>query len=166
MKEGSAVFCAEAIRRITREEVENVFNARIVLKLKLGPKGIVPTQPHSTDACWDLYATEDIDIGTGKVAEVPTDIYIDIPVGFEGELKTRSSYGKSGIRVHHSVIDAGYKGEISPFVHNSANSCLVIKAGDRIAQFCLRRKVNIGWSIVNDLGASERGTQGHGSSGR
>ncbi len=154
------------IRNVARAEAVKVLNERIVLKLKLGPKGIVPTQPHLTDACWDLYAVEDIEIDTCEVAEVPTDIYIDIPAGFEGELKTRSSHGKKGIRVHHSVIDAGYKGEIFPFVHNSANSRLVIKAGDRIAQLCLRRKVVIGWSNVNDLSDSERGKQCLGSSGR
>lgn len=134
--------------------------------IKLDEEAIMPTQPYSGDACWDLYAREDIWARPGLATHVSTGVYIDIPSGYEGELKARSSHGKLGILVHHGAFDAGYQGEISPFIINMTPARLEIRKGDRIAQFCLRRKYNIKWRKVCTFTTSERGTAGHGSSGR
>jgi len=102
----------------------------------------------------------------GLATNVPTGVYINIPEGYEGELKLRSSQGKEGLLLHHGAFDAGYQGEISPFMINFTPLRFEIQKGDRIAQFCLRRKVPIVWERVEIFTPSKRGAKGHGSSGR
>lgn len=135
-------------------------------QIRLDRGATMPTQPYPSDACWDLYAREDIWARPGVATHVSTGVYIDIPPGYEGELKARSSHGKDGLLIHHGAFDAGYQGEISPFIINLTPARLEVHKGDRIAQFCLRRKCSIKWREVTEFTASERGTAGHGSSGR
>lgn len=152
----------ERIRQIVQEELAKPLHIEIVL----GAGATMLSQPNPTDACWDLYAVRRTKVPARGTTEVSTGVYINIPAGFEGELKTRSSWGKNGLNVHHAVYDCGYQGELSPFVHNLSDKDYVVSAGDRIAQFAIRRKVNIKWRQVTELSPSDRGTDGHGSSGR
>lgn len=150
------------IRQLVQEELAKPVQIEIVL----GTGATMPSQPYATDACWDLYAVRRTKVPHGVATEVATGVYINIPEGYEGELKTRSSWGKNGLTVHHSVYDCGYEGELSPFVHNFTGEDFEVNVGDRVAQFVLRRKVNIEWKKVEDLSPSNRGIHGHGSSGR
>lgn len=150
------------IRQIVQEELAKPVQIEIIL----GTGAIMPSQPFPTDACWDLYATRRIKIPSRTTREVSTGVYTNIPEGYEGELKTRSSWGKNSIIVHHAVYDCGYQGELSPFVQNFTDEDFEIHIGDKVAQFVLRRKVYIGWKQVATLSPSDRGTNGHGSSGR
>lgn len=136
------------------------------LKIKLDADAQMPTQPYETDACWDLYAICDIWLRPGEATYVPTGIYIDIPVGYEGELKARSSFGKIGLSLHHGAFDAGYHGEIAPFMFNYTAARYEVHKGEKIAQFCLRKKITIVWKQVEGFVPSARDTKGHGSSGR
>lgn len=146
--------------------VQEVLANPIEIEIILGTGATMPLQPYPTDACWDLYAVRRTKIPARMTTEVSTGVYINIPEGYEGELKTRSSWGKNGLVVHHAVYDCGYEGELSPFVHNLSGEDFEVSAGDRIAQFAIRRKVNIKWRQVAELSPSDRGTGGHGSSGR
>lgn len=150
------------IRQIVQEELANPVEIEIIL----GTGATIPSQPYPTDACWDLYAVRRTKVPYGTTTEVSTGVYVHIPEGYEGELKTRSSWGKNGLMVHHAVYDSGYHGEVSPFVHNYGGEDFDVNIGDRIAQFVLRRKVNIKWKQVAQLSPSDRDTDGHGSSGR
>jgi len=138
----------------------------LAVEIKLSTGAVNPTQPYVTDACWDLYAYSDVWLRPGESTEVPTGVYINIPVGYEGELKIRSSLGKLGLSLHHGAFDAGYQGEISPFVQNWTNARYEVKRGDRICQFTLRKKVNICWQVVEKFTESRRKDKGHGSSGK
>jgi len=151
-----------AIRRIVREELVKLVELEIIL----GTGATMPSQPYTTDACWDLYAVRRTKIPCGMTTEVSTGVYMNIPEGYEGELKTRSSWGKNGLIVHHSVFDSGYQGEVTPFVHNLSHEDFEVNTGERVAQFVLRKKVNVRWKQVAGLSPSDRGTKGHGSSGR
>lgn len=152
----------ERVRQLVREELAKPVQIEIVL----GVGAIIPSQPYPTDACWDLYTTRRTKILRGTTRVVATGVYINVPEGYEGEMKTRSSWGKNGLIVHHSVYDCGYQGELSPIVHNFTGEDFEINEGDRIAQFVLRRKVYIEWKWTAELSPSGRGTKGHGSSGR
>ena len=136
------------------------------LAIKLDSGATLPTQPYNTDACWDLYALDDVWLKPGESTYVPTGVYINIPEGYEGELKCRSSHGKIGLSIHHGTIDAGYQGEISPFLHNWLPSRYEVHKGERICQFCLRKVINIEWHQVEEFVPSIRGTSGFGSSGK
>ena len=138
----------------------------VELKIRLEPDAYLPTQPYEADACWDLYSRYDVWARPGEATCVSPGVYIDIPIGYEGELKARSSFGKMGLSLHHGTIDVGYQGEIAPYIHNWLNARYEIHKGDRVAQFCLRKKIPIVWSRVEGFVPSERGDKGHGSSGR
>jgi len=152
----------DRIRQIVQEELARP----VLVEIILGTGAIMPSQPFPTDSCWDLYATRRTKIPSWTTKEVPTGVYIDIPEGYEGELKTRSSWGKKGLMVHHSVYDCGYQGELSPFVQNFTVEDFEINIGDKVAQFVLRRKVYVKWKQTAAFSPSDRGTNGHGSSGR
>ena len=126
----------------------------------------MPTQTYSSDACWDLYASKDCTILARAVTMLPTGIVIHIPVGYEGELKCRSSLGKKGITVHYGAIDAEYTGILNPLILNWTDQDIEVKKGDRVCQFVLRRKINIVWSPVATFESTGRGINDLGSSGR
>ena len=138
----------------------------LIINIKLETGALMPTQPYETDACWDLYALDSMWLRPGEATEVPTGVYIDIPFGYEGELKIRSSLGKLGLELHHGAFDAGYQGETSPFVYNWTNARYEVSKGDRICQFMLRKKVEIMWNKVEEFIPTLRKTSGHGSSGK
>lgn len=156
----------KAARDYVAEVVQDVLATPVEIEVRLEPGAKMPTQPYPTDACWDLYARKHTKVPAHMTSEIPTGVYVNIPKGYEGELKTRSSWGKNGLFIHHSVFDAGYQGEVTPFVHNHTSEDFEAKSGDRVAQFCLRRKVPVVWKEVAELTPSIRGTHGHGSSGR
>ena len=149
-----------------REIIKDYLKEPVEVELKVNIGGRVPSQPYPSDACWDIYASQEVIVPKHSTVEVPTSVFINIPKGYEGELKARSSHGKKGISVHHSVYDAGYQGELSPFMHNRTDDDYIIQFHDRVAQFCMRRVILVKWSIVDDFTKSARGDKGHGSSGR
>lgn len=124
------------------------------------------TQTYNTDACWDLYSTEDIIIQPKSTIMIPSGVIIQVPDGYEGEIKARSSFGIRGLMVHHGAIDAGFQGELNPIIINLTDTEVEIKKGDRVCSFCLRRKIDINWVQVDDFSKSLRGTNYLGSSGR
>jgi len=149
-------FVSKVIKKLSEVEIE----------IKIDPGARMPTRHLHTDAGWDLYVSEDTWARPGETTEVPTGVYINLPTGFEMELKPRSGWGMQGLIVHHGVIDAGYQGEISIFVHNWTPARFEVRSGDRIAQMCIRCVHQVNWKHVDELSESVRGTKGHGSSGR
>jgi len=156
----------KAVHDYVAEVVRDVLNAPVEIEIRLEPGAKMPTQPHLTDACWDLYVLRTAEISPHTTALVPTGVYINIPEGYEGTFILRSGLGKEGLSIHVSAFDTGYQGELSVFVHNRTDETFLFEQGDRVFQFCLRRKVVIVWKEVRELTPSIRGTKGHGSSGR
>jgi len=157
---------SKLVRYILAKAGLAIIPAELDVLIRLDEGARMPTQPYPTDACWDLYALEDVWVRPGIATNVPTGVYVDIPEGYEGELKARSGHGKEGLIVHHGAFDAGYQGEVSPFMLNFTPARVEIRQGDRVAQFCLRRKCPVRWCWVKAFSPSVRGTAGHGSSGR
>ena len=99
---------------------------------------------------------------------VPTGIKIALPEKFEGQIRPRSGLAlKHGITVLNSpgTIDADYRGEIGVILINLSDENFKIKPGDRIAQLIISNFTNVKWKLVKDLGESERGNSGFGSTG-
>lgn len=138
--------------------------------LKNDPAAVIPTYAHATDACADLYAIEDMTISKHAMGEkVHTGLRADIPEGWFLEIRARSGMSaKTPIRLSNSVgtIDSGYKGEIMVLVDNISGKDYEIKAGDRIAQIRPVRNYTFRSIEVNDIGTSDRGEGGFGSSGK
>ena len=99
---------------------------------------------------------------------IPTGLKISLPDKFEGQIRPRSGLAlKYGITVLNSpgTIDADYKGEVGVILINLSSERYEIKPGDRIAQMIISSFTNVSWKLVEDIGKSERGESGFGSTG-
>ena len=136
-----------------------------VLECMLKPGAKLPERAHYSDAGADLFAYENLDIYPNEQKLVDTGIAIKIPQGFAGFVYNRSSQGKKGITIPHSVgvIDSGYRDTIKVLLKNIGDDPYKITAGDRIAQLVIQKVELVGFKdIWND---STRGTGGFGSTG-
>lgn len=140
------------------------------LPIKLEEGGQTPTYAHDTDACADIYASQDIIIPSHSLSnKIPTGLKIALPEGWVAKIAPRSSIGtKTGLRLSNSIgiIDADYRGEIGVLYDNFSDSDYEIKAGDRIAQMWVERVERFKPRVVDILPATERGEGGFGSSGK
>lgn len=140
------------------------------LPIKLEDGGQMPTYAHDTDACADIYASQDVVIPAHSISnKVPTGLRIALPEGWVAKIAPRSSIGmKTGLRLSNSIgiIDADYRGEIGVLYDNISDSDYEIKAGDRIAQMWVERVERFKPVTVDILPATERGEGGFGSSGK
>lgn len=99
---------------------------------------------------------------------VPTGLFIELPVGFEAQVRPRSGLAaKKGITVLNSpgTIDADYRGEIKVILVNLSNEPFTIENGERIAQLVIARHEQVSWEQVSELAESGRGAGGFGSTG-
>ena len=136
-----------------------------VLECMLKPGAKLPERAHHSDAGADLFAYENLEIYPDEQKLVDTGIAIKIPQGFAGFVYNRSSQGKKGITIPHSVgvIDSGYRDTIKVLLKNIGDDPYKITAGDRIAQLVIQKVELVGFKdIWND---STRGTGGFGSTG-
>lgn len=100
---------------------------------------------------------------------VPTGLFMEIPVGFEGQVRPRSGLAiKNGITVLNSpgTIDADYRGEVKVILINLSENDFVIKSGDRIAQLVIAKCEQMEVVEVETLSDTERGTGGFGHTGK
>ncbi len=102
-------------------------------------------------------------------AMIPTGLYIELPAGYEMQIRPRSGLAaKHGITVLNSpgTIDADYRGEIRVILVNLSNEEFRIEGGERIAQMVVARHEQVEWELSEELGESERGAGGFGSTGK
>ena len=125
-----------------------------------------PTKAHTMDAGWDLYASEDCVINSKERGVVNTGISIEMPNYFAGLIWPRSGMAiNAGIDVLAGVIDSGYRGEIMVCLYNTSDEDVEIKRGDRIAQIIFQEVPAISLLLREELEASQRGSDGFGSTG-
>ena len=99
---------------------------------------------------------------------VPTGLYLELPEGYEAQIRPRSGLAiKRGLTMLNSpgTIDSDYRGEIKCIVVNLSGQQQVIEPGERIAQIVIARYEQIRWEEVSELGTSQRGAGGFGSTG-
>lgn len=104
----------------------------------------------------------------GKFGLIPTGICIELPEGFEAQIRPRSGLAaKFGITVLNSpgTIDQDYRGEIKICLINLSDSTFTITRGDRIAQMVIARVEKISLEEVDKIGETERASGGFGSTG-
>lgn len=119
---------------------------------------------------FDLYCIDDRTIMPGEVHVVGTGSYFGIPDDFEGEVSLRSSYGKKGLVIPNApgIIDSDYRGEVKVILANIGNVPVELVEGHRIAQIRFGVVLPFEMDEVNDiedLGETERGNGGFGSTG-
>lgn len=137
---------------------------------KLSPEALLPTYSHGPDedAGMDLRALEAVRLTPGVPRAVPTGIAIELPSGYEAQVRPRSGLAlKHAITLPNSpaTIDPGYRGEIRVILLNLGQQDYAIEKGDRIAQLVIAKYEPVEWE-EGELRDSLRGAGGFGSSGR
>lgn len=110
-----------------------------------------------------------LEVAPGARVLVPTGIYIELPMGYECQVRPRSGLAlKHGITVLNSpgTIDCDYRGEVRVILVNLGSDSFVINDGERIAQMVVARYSSVEWNEVETLEESERGAGGFGHTGR
>lgn len=130
-----------------------------------------PSYATPLSAGMDLRASmeQSITLAPLERALVPTGLFVELPEGYEMQIRPRSGLAaKHGITVLNSpgTIDADYRGEIKVILVNLSNNPFEIVPGERIAQAVVAQHAHIEWDQVEQLGATERGAGGFGSTGR
>ncbi|GET27224.1 dUTP diphosphatase [Prolixibacter sp. NT017] len=100
---------------------------------------------------------------------VPTGLFIELPVGYEAQVRPRSGLAvKKGITVLNSpgTIDADYRGEIQVILINLSSEEFVISDGERIAQMVVAQHEKVEWVKVTELVETVRGEGGFGHTGK
>ena len=108
-------------------------------------------------------------IKAGKINLVPTNLSIEIPLGYEIQVRPRSGLAaKHGIGVLNSpgTIDSDYRGEVKIILFNFSEEDFIIKRGDRIAQLVLAEVIIANVKETNNLNSSDRGEGGFGHTGK
>ena len=131
----------------------------------------LPTRGSEYAAGWDLYALEEYEVPFRKSVKLRTGLRVAIPVGYEGQVRARSSLGSKGLILPHSIgtIDADYRGELFVLMTwIGEGESYRVNAGERIAQLLISPIPEVSFKEVSieQLGDTERGDGGFGSTGR
>ena len=110
--------------------------------------------------------TEMWKLNPGERVMVPTGLYIELPEGYEAQIRPRSGLSlKDGIVAILGTIDADYRGEVGVILANISDQPYSINPGDRLAQMVVSEVSRVKWNEVSELNKTERGTGGFGSTG-
>lgn len=134
-------------------------------------KHSLPAYETPASAGMDLRANldESITLSPLERAMVPTGLFIELPIGYEAQVRPRSGLAwKHGLTVLNSpgTIDADYRGEIKVVLVNLSNEAFEIKDGERIAQMVVAEHSRIEWVSADALEETQRGAGGFGSTGK
>lgn len=188
----------ELMTKITTEnqhEEIGFVTVPVTVKIKrLRPEAVIPKYAYDGDAGFDLVAVEDVIIEPGETKLVPTGIAIELPPGYEMQVRPRSGISlRTKLRVVLGTVDSGYRGEIGVIVDNITSEqyytykqyfellttegeridakypywegTYIIRKGDRIAQAVIKSVEQAHFIEVGELDETERGANGFGSSG-
>lgn len=134
---------------------------------KLHKDAKLPTYAHLKDSGADVYCVEDIILDSGQTKLIKLGFAVEIPDGWEIQVRSRSGLSKNGIVVANSpgTVDAPYRGPMGVILHNQGGEDLFIEKGTRIAQFVLKRAPQAIFEWTEELSESDRGSGGFGSTG-
>ncbi len=142
------------------------------MSIKVKNTSGLPLPAYQTEhsAGMDLLAAveQDVTIAPGERAIIPTGLYIELPEGYELQIRGRSGLAaKSGVMPANGVgtIDADYRGEIGVILLNTSKEPFTVQRGDRIAQGIVAQFEHAIWEEASELGETKRGTGGFGSTG-
>lgn len=140
----------------------------IKIHMDNGCEDLFPRKAHEDDAAFDLRSRVDAVIPSGKITLVPTGVFMELPVGYEAQVRPRSGLAlKHGITVLNTpgTIDAGYRGEVGVILINAGPADFTVARGDRIAQMVVQKLADVELVAAEQLSDTNRGTGGFGSTG-
>jgi len=130
---------------------------------------LMPQKMFSTSAGADIryWGDNPRTLQSGATELFPTGFKMEIPDGFEAQIRSRSGLSKKGIIVANSpgTIDSEYRGDVGVLLHNNSEEEIFIHPGERIAQMVIQKIPEIEYSLVEELSETSRGVNGFGSTG-
>ncbi len=137
---------------------------------KLRENAILPEYQSEFSAGMDLHACidEPITIEPMERALIPTGLSIELPVGYESQIRARSGLSlKFGISIANGVgtIESDYRGEYGVILINFGNASFFVEPNMRMAQLIISKYERVSWQEVDSLSQTERGHGGFGSTG-
>jgi dUTP pyrophosphatase len=136
--------------------------------LKLDEAARLPRYAHAGpygDLAADLYSVVGATLAAGATMAVATGIAMEFPATHGALVEDRSGLAVRGVTTLAGVIDPGYRGEIKVVMTNLSGAAVEIKAGDRIAQLRIVRRIEAEFEEVSELVDASRGAAGFGSTG-
>jgi dUTP pyrophosphatase len=157
-------------RVIISAGIKTGVNEILVKVVKNAPRAALPQYETEGSAGMDLRAFLDADISIPPLgrAKIPTGLKIEIPEGYEAQIRPRSGLAlKQGLTVLNSpgTIDSDYRGDLDIILINLGSNDTIIKDGERIAQLVVAPVCKASLVEVKELTGTERGGSGFGSTG-
>lgn len=142
-----------------QEEMIEIFKKEgmsipVEVKINSIGKGRTPEYKNFGDAGADAYVSENTIIPKNKVALVPLGIQMAIPIGYEVQVRLRSSVAlNTPLRIANGVgtIDSGYRDQVYALIENTSDADYEVKEGERIVQLVLSKVERINWNLVDDV---------------
>ena len=138
------------------------------IKIKKIENGKLPEYKTEGSAGADCYARleKEITIKAGKSEIIPLGFAVEIPAGYEMQIRGRSGLAKkNSIDCFPGTIDSDYRGEVCVIILNKGQEDFTVKPSDRIAQAVIAPVIQARWNEVENLSETKRGTKGFGSTG-
>ena len=135
---------------------------------RIHPDAVMPAYAHAGDAGMDVRSVRELVIPPGGRALVPTGLVVNLPAGYEAQVRPRSGLAlKAGVTVLNSpgTIDAGYRGEIGVILANFGQDDFKVNVGDRIAQLVIAPVLQPVVVETTEVDSTDRGAGGFGSTG-
>ena len=135
------------------------------VKIKL-LDGQMPSYSRQGDACLDCYAAENIALNSGETKKIRLGFALELPKGYEAQIRPRSGLSLKGVQVQLGTIDSNYRGEVNAIVYYASSmGYFEIIKGSRIAQMKIEKVEPVTFVEVAKLSETNRGDNGFGSSG-
>ena len=130
-------------------------------------KGTMPTRGSASAAGYDIYSNADTVIPPRSRGRVTTGLFMEIPEGFYGDIRSRSGLAvKNCIDVCAGIIDSDYRGEIVVVLANHSDVEFQVTKGMKVAQMLFKRYWTFDFNVVEELDSTARGDGGFGSTGK
>lgn len=135
------------------------------IPLKLHDKFCKPVRKTEGASGYDLVAREACIIVPGATKRIPLGISLQLPPGWEGQIRPRSGLSSKGILCALGTADSDYRGELSAILTNVSPETFHVAQYDRVAQLVVLPLAQVVFSLTDKLDETVRGEQGFGSSG-
>ena len=147
--------------KIIEEGFSRTVNVKVVKETE---DAVLPQYAHFGDAGADLFASEEIEIQPNEVKIVPTGLRVEIPDGYEMQVRPRSGMTvKTAVITQLGTVDSCYRGPLGVMMYNHGNTPYRVQKGDKIAQAVIMPTYHGNFLIVDKLTETERGEGGFGS---
>lgn len=147
--------------KIIEEGFSRTVNVKVVKETE---DAVLPQYAHFGDAGADLFANKEIEIQPNEVKIVPTGLRVEIPDGYEMQVRPRSGMTvKTAVITQLGTVDSCYRGPLGVMMYNHGNEVYTVHKGDKIAQAVLAPTYHGNFLVADSLSETDRGTGGFGS---